>query len=130
MTIESDFARQPSTLVSLTGIDTNIHGGKGSRIQGAFHLIGTRFLNKLSERMKLGSERYSLNNWRKCPPEEHLDHMMEHIMNLRNGDVSEDHLGGIAARCMMFVETWIDGGALTDDQIRRRYGPKRRRKIK
>jgi len=43
-------------------------------------------------------------NWRGVPPEEHLNHARRHLVLWQAGDATEDHVGHVLARMMMWGE--------------------------
>lgn len=50
------------------------------------------------KRLELGAEIHGDNNWRGGGPEfekECLRHLIEHVLNLIEGDTSDDHIGAI-----------------------------------
>ena len=105
-----------------TPIETNAQGGKGSVTYGGFHLgFPSRGALEVSHVTKQGAERYAVNNWRLCPPEEHYNHAVEHLMMLGDpNDPSndpgsthyEDHAAHAACRLLMMLETRTRGKKL------------------
>jgi hypothetical protein len=91
-------------------IRVNDSGGKGSAISYAYHLIDPIALAGLAEVMAHGAEKYAPGNWRKVKPEEHLNHLMHHLMlyEVSNHPMAkEEHLKGVLARAMMLYTTVI-----------------------
>lgn len=62
-------------------------------------------LFKISEVLKEGAEKYSPNNWRLIPAEEHLNHAIIHLLALLGNDTQDDHKGHAMCRLMMCYAT-------------------------
>lgn len=56
-------------------------GGLNSKISGRYDLISPQFLARLAAVLEYGSTKYSPYNWMLDPPELHLSHAMEHLVN-------------------------------------------------
>ena len=71
-----------------------------------------RALLKAAKAMKHGMkyERGEGENWRGVPAEIHLDHALRHIALWKQGHRSEDHVGHIGNRMLMWGEL-TEGGA-------------------
>lgn len=65
----------------------------------------TEILLHISKVLQEGAEKYSPNNWRLIPEEEHLNHALCHLLALDKGDEQDDHLGHFYCRIMMAYAT-------------------------
>jgi len=83
----------------------NENGGKQSKSEYGFHLCDYDALLKLAEVLQYGASRYTRDNWRKIPAEEHFNHMLIHSLAYLKGDTQDDHLGHMLCRAMMFYAT-------------------------
>jgi hypothetical protein len=82
-------------------IVTNEKGGQQSQSDYAFHMIDAEAITDLAKRLAYGATRYSRDNWRKIPAEEHMNHMMVHWYAHAAGDTSDDHMSAFFCRAMM-----------------------------
>lgn len=55
--------------------------------------------------LKEGAEKYSTNNWRLIPSEQHLNHAIIHYLAYLSGDKQDDHLSHFYTRLMMCYAT-------------------------
>lgn len=55
--------------------------------------------------LQYGAERYSPNNWRLIPREEHLNHALIHLVALLAGDTQDDHKEHAMCRLHMAIAT-------------------------
>lgn len=92
--------------------ETNRAGGTQSRVPASFHLCDWPALFRLGARMQDGAQKYSRDNWRKIPIEDHLNHAVCHIGAYLAGDLSDDHLDGAFARVMMALALHLSSGPL------------------
>ncbi len=51
--------------------------------------------------LKEGAKKYPINNWRKIPREEHLNHALNHLFAFLKGDTQDEHLEHALCRLMM-----------------------------
>lgn len=84
-------------------IITNKNGGKQSYTKYAFHLVDPVSMQELAKVMSDGALRYSRDNWRLIPLEEHLNHLLMHVYAYLAGDKQDDHLEHVLARAMFAV---------------------------
>lgn len=84
---------------------TNSQGGKQARSSYAFHLCDPDAMLSMARVMQEGSEKYTRDNWRKIPAEEHMNHMLIHWYAWLKGDRSDDHLAHMLTRAMMCYAT-------------------------
>lgn len=85
-------------------ITTNAQGGKQSATLGRFDLLPAHAVMRVAQVLQHGASRYSANNWRKIPMESHINHALQHLFALMDGDQHDDHLGHAACRIMMALE--------------------------
>lgn len=62
-------------------------------------------LIQIAKVLEYGASRYSPNNWRLIPEEDHLNHALIHLYALEEGDTQDDHLGHFLTRTMMAYAT-------------------------
>lgn len=62
-------------------------------------------LIKVAETLEYGASRYSVNNWRLIPEEDHINHALAHLLALEAGDTQDDHLSHFYTRIMMAYAT-------------------------
>lgn len=100
-------------------ITTNAQGGKQSATLGRFDLLPAHAVMRVAQVLQHGASRYSVNNWRKIPMESHINHALQHIFALMDGDLHDDHLGHAACRIMMALEqeSAFDFRACPDDEL-------------
>lgn len=84
----------------------NDKGGKQAEAQYAFNLIDRGALLSLAEVLAQGAKKYTRDNWRLIPAEEHFNHMMIHAMAALEGDTTDDHIGHMFCRAMMLYATF------------------------
>jgi hypothetical protein len=88
-------------------IVTNANGGQQSKCDYGFSCFPPKTMFKLAEIFGYGAKKYSKDNWRLIPPDEHLDHMLTHLYAYLDGDKQDDHLGHFICRAIMFIEMCI-----------------------
>lgn len=85
-------------------IETNARGGQGSKI-GVRYQDAPKALQAVAGVFYEGSKKYAPLNWKKVDLEEHLNHVIEHIVKFLQGDKSEKrHLANAATRALMALE--------------------------
>lgn len=82
-------------------VTINENGGKQSKSPFRFDLVPPEAMFKLAEVLAYGASRYTPNNWRLIPRNEHLNHAMTHIFAYMQGDTQDDHLGHALTRMVM-----------------------------
>ena len=92
----------------LEQIVINSKGAKQSKIDTAFSLVPHDSLLAVAKVMKIGSERYEKDNWRKLSTDEIYDHLMEHLVNWHMTGNMEDLEHGVT-RAMMLYSVANDG---------------------
>jgi hypothetical protein len=85
---------------------TNERGGKQAEAQYAFHLIDREALLSLAEVLAQGAKKYTRDNWRLIPAEEHFNHMLIHAIAALEGDITDNHIDHMFCRAMMFYATY------------------------
>lgn len=73
--------------------DTRVHGTRSEK------------LIQIAKVLQEGAEKYSPNNWRLIPQEDHLNHAIAHLVALEAGDNQDDHWGHFLTRIMMVYAT-------------------------
>lgn len=84
------------------GIVVNKNGGKQSKIDTAFSLVPHDSMLAVAKVMKIGSERYEKDNWRKLSADEIYDHMMEHFVKWYMTGNMEDLEHGVTRGMMLY----------------------------
>ena len=62
-------------------------------------------LIQIAKVLEYGASRYSPNNWRLIPEEDHMNHALIHLYALEKEDKQDDHLGHFLTRLMMVYAT-------------------------
>jgi len=105
-------------------IDTNAHGGKGTKLAAALTEVPPLALLEVGKRMKLGALKYGAKNWHDVLLREELDHLLVHAVKavhildllgaspaLRKELINE--LTGAACRALMALETAMCANTIT-----------------
>jgi hypothetical protein len=87
---------------------TNAAGGKQHDVDYAFHAMPPDALLAVAAVLKRGLEAYGLNNWKKIPIEEHLNHSVGHSFKHLAGDTTEFHLANAACRALFALQLYLD----------------------
>jgi hypothetical protein len=85
----------------------NERGGKQSHVSYRYDLIPPEVLAVLARIYDYGVKRYDPDNWKKISTEDHLNHVMVHLVAYRAGDRSDDHLGHMMWRAQAALYTAI-----------------------
>lgn len=85
-------------------ITTNASGAKQSATPYRLDLIPPLALLDVAAVLKLGADKYGVDNWRGIPVEDHLNHALVHIYAFLSGDTQDNHLGHAACRLLMAKE--------------------------
>jgi hypothetical protein len=83
----------------------NEKGAKQSGTPYRTDLLPALATLEVAKVLKYGADKYGDNNWRGIPVGDHLNHMMTHALAFLAGDQSDDHLGHMACRALMALET-------------------------
>lgn len=67
-------------------------------------------LMMIGKTLQYGATRYTPNNWRLIPQEEHVNHALLHLLALYSGDTQDDHLSHALTRLMMASATEVSKG--------------------
>lgn len=67
-------------------------------------------LMMIGKTLQYGATRYTPNNWRLIPQEEHINHALLHLLALYSGDTQDDHLSHALTRLMMASATEVSKG--------------------
>lgn len=81
------------------------NGARQSDSPGRADLLPPLSLLEIAKVLKYGAEKYEPNNWRGIPLEDHLNHVLIHLLAYLAGDRSDDHLGHAACRMLFAHET-------------------------
>ena len=82
----------------------NSRGGESSQLAFSYHLIDPIALQELARTMAHGEQHgYKRDNWRLLSIEEHLNHLLMHVVAYMSGDKQDNHLSHAFARAMMIV---------------------------
>lgn len=102
--------------VSDDSIDVNAKGGRQSRLETRFDLAPFSAMYEAAKILKTGAEKYGVDNWRKIPTEDHVNHALEHLYRhietarLGLSDEGGDYdLGHALVRLMFAVAIDNDG---------------------
>jgi hypothetical protein len=100
---------QASSTVAGVGPDaettTNDAGGKQSKSLYRLDLLPAKATLAVGAVLDAGERKYGADNWHKIPLSDHLNHLLIHVYAYLAGDRSDDHLGHMACRAMMALET-------------------------
>ena len=95
---------------------TGDHGGKQSETLSRLDLFPPLAWLHIGAILKTGARKYGIDNWRKIPAREHLNHALIHAAAALAGDTQDDHSGHFACRAMMYLEqTIVEGQRIKDD---------------
>lgn len=85
-------------------LEVNRHGGKQSRCLYRADLLPAHALLAIAAVMKQGCEKYGEDNWHSITAAENINHAMIHLLALRAGDTSDDHLEHAATRILFALD--------------------------
>lgn len=85
-------------------LEVNKHGGKQSRCLYRADLLPAHALLAIAAVMKKGCEKYGEDNWHNITAAENINHAMIHLLALRAGDTSDDHLEHAATRILFALD--------------------------
>lgn len=84
-------------------VEVNERGGARSRSLYRTDLVDPIAMLEMSKVLKEGADKYGkygVENWRRIPVHEHLNHMIIHAYAYLAGDTSDEHLSHIMCRAM------------------------------
>lgn len=84
---------------------TNEQGGKQSDLHFRFDLFDPPAMFQLGEILYHGANKYGVNNWKKIPRNDHINHALVHIYAYLDGNLQDDHLGHAFCRLMFAIGT-------------------------
>ena len=64
-----------------------------------------KVLMRIAKVLKEGADKYTPNNWRLIPQEEHINHALIHLLAHEMGDTQDNHLDHALCRLMMAYAT-------------------------
>lgn len=82
---------------------TNEKGGKQSAVKYRMDLVDPHAMFEMTRILREGAVKYGIDNWRKIPCEEHINHMLIHAYAHLAGDTQDDHLAHMMCRAMFAV---------------------------
>lgn len=97
-------------------IDVNSKGGKQSALEGRYDLVPFSAIHEAAKILKIGADKYGVDNWRKISTESHVNHALEHLyrhLELKRLDLlyedGDYDLGHALVRLMFAVAIDMDG---------------------
>lgn len=101
--------------------EENEKGGRGSKRTRWYWAMDPRAIMVLAEHLRIGAERYEVDNWRKVDVIEHLDHLANHLFKVlvllkalrpleEDREGIFEHLRAIQTRAHMALAVWLDSG--------------------
>lgn len=84
-------------------------GSQRSEFQPPYYLLEDCFLVATAERMRKGELAHGRDNYKEGGPEfvlETYNHMMAHLLSLREGDPTDNHVGAICANAQILCWHW------------------------
>jgi hypothetical protein len=99
----------------MTPLETNKNGGVQSSVQRAYHLVPPDALSQVARIMYNGSMKYSDDNWKKIPCNDHLNHAVHHVFLHLAGNRMEDHLAHAATRMLMALDRYQNNNHINQD---------------
>lgn len=102
--------------MTANGTVTNERGGKQSASEYFLRGLPPLAILRVGRILKQGAETYeddpfgdiSVRNWHRITSDEHLEHLLEHVVKFLSGDQSEDHAGHIATRALFFLHQHVN----------------------
>lgn len=85
-------------------LEVNAHGGKQARCLYRADLLPAHALLAIAAVMKVGCEKYGEDNWHSITAAENINHAMIHLLALRAGDTTDDHLEHAATRILFALD--------------------------
>ena len=87
-------------------IETLENGSVNPTIDTRLDKLPAEAMFRIGQTLKHGMkyEEGRPDNWRGVPAGEHLNHALRHLMLHQDGDTSEDHVGHIMTRMLMWGE--------------------------
>jgi len=83
----------------------NEAGGGQSSTPYRCDLLPPKALLATAKVLEEGARKYAPNNWRRIPREDHLNHLLVHVLAFLAGDQSDEHLAHAACRILFAMET-------------------------
>jgi hypothetical protein len=94
---------------------TEANGAKQSMAAGAFTSVDPLVMFRIAQIQKLGDEKYGVDNWRRLPERDHVNHALAHLYAYLAGDTGDDHLGHAVVRAMFALAVNIRPEHLGED---------------
>lgn len=83
----------------------NEAGGRQSKLDYRFDLMDSGAMFELAAVLSHGAEEYGIDNWRKIPSRDHINHAITHLYAHLAGDTQDEHLSHAFCRLMMAIGT-------------------------
>lgn len=84
---------------------TNEAGAKQSALPYRCDLLPPRATLEVAQELKVGADKYGVDNWRGVPQADHINHAMTHLLAYLAGDRQDKHLAHAACRVLFAMET-------------------------
>lgn len=94
---------------------TEANGAKQSMAAGAFTSVDPLVMFRIAQIQQLGDEKYGVDNWRRLPERDHINHALAHLYAYLAGDTADDHLGHAVVRAMFALAVNIRPQHLGED---------------
>lgn len=85
-------------------VEVNEHGGKQSRCLYRCDLLPAHAVLAVAQVLKEGAEKYGEDNWHNITAQENINHAMIHLLAIRAGDTTDDHLEHAACRILFALD--------------------------
>lgn len=89
--------------------EVNEHGGKQSACPYRCDLLPGHALLAVAKVLKHGADKYGADNWHAITAAENLNHALTHLLAMRAGDESDDHLEHAACRILFALDQVLSG---------------------
>ena len=86
----------------------NEHGAAQSDSPYLITQIPPMVLLKIAEKLKIGADKYGKDNWKGISIDDHINHMMVHILAYMAGDTTDEHLVNAACRVIFALGVDMD----------------------
>jgi len=108
-----EYRAKQAAAAAASDITTNEHGGRHSRLATRCDLLPPLAMLSLSRLLAEGVATYGERaNWQALSSSEHIQHALEHMLRLMDGQDDEDHLQHAALRLAMALDVRERGGVV------------------
>jgi hypothetical protein len=87
----------------------NEHGGKQALCLYRADLLPAHAVLAVAKVLKLGCDKYGEDNWHKITAAENVNHALIHLLAIRAGDKTDDHLEHAACRILFALDQVLSG---------------------